>query len=67
MRVYLYDAESGLYEGEDFCDDRELNENDGITTLAPPTVMLGHVAVFDAELRRWKQVPIAESGGANNA
>jgi len=67
MRVYLYDTERGVYQGEDFCDDREVNDNDGVTTLAPPTVMPGHVAVFDAELRRWNQVPVAELRGASNA
>jgi hypothetical protein len=67
MRVYRYNIVSGLYEGADFCEDREFNENDGITTLAPPTVIPGHVAVFAAELCRWKPIPIEEFEKAGNA
>ena len=67
MRVYYYNTASGLYEGADFCDDRELDESDGITTLAPPSAIPEHVAVFDAELRSWKQVSIEEFERADNA
>jgi hypothetical protein len=54
MRVYMFDVRSGIYAGEDFCDENEIREEDGITTIAPPVAMPGHVAVYDPELGNWK-------------
>lgn len=67
MRVYRYNTVSGLYEGADFCDDREFNKNEGITTLPPPPAKPGHVAVFVAELSSWDQIPIKEFERADHA
>jgi hypothetical protein len=58
MKVYLFDPESGIYEGEDFCDNREINELDGMTLLEPSEAIPEHVKVYDPELRRWENVPI---------
>jgi hypothetical protein len=56
MRVYLFNAESGLYEGEDYCESKEIREEDGITTLSPPNKESGKVPVFDRNVGNWKLV-----------
>ncbi|GAM10745.1 hypothetical protein OR1_03042 [Geobacter sp. OR-1] len=57
MRVYLFDVDSGLYAGEDFCELKEVQEEDGITILSPPTGQPGVVPVFDRNSGNWKLVP----------
>ena len=36
MRVYLFDFESGIFEGEDYRNADEVVESEGITGNAPP-------------------------------
>lgn len=57
MKVYLFDVDSGLYEGEDYGEPSELNEREGITALAPPLSQPGQVPVYDRSLCNWKLVP----------
>ena len=66
MRVYLFNVENGLYEGEDFCDAKEIKPEEGITAVAPPDVQRGQAPVYDAELCRWRLVPIEVMGGRKN-
>lgn len=67
MKVYLFDSKSGIYEGEDFCDSSEIDENDGITALAPPDAEPGHVIVYDPVVRGWAQVSVeAMEGGSHD-
>jgi hypothetical protein len=56
MKVYLFDVDSGLYEGEDYSESEELDEREGITTLAPPVGQPGQVPVYDRSLGDWKLV-----------
>ena len=56
MKAYLFDRLSGLYEGEDFFDPGEINEDEGVTSIAPPTARSGHVPVYDPNKRDWKLV-----------
>ncbi len=67
MKVYLFDAKSGVYEGEDFCELQEVNECEGITAVAPPATAAGHVAVYDIRLRRWQAVTLAVAEVASRA
>lgn len=57
MRVYLFNVDNGLYEGEDFCDLKEAREEEGITTLSPPAKRSGEVPVFDRNAGCWKLIP----------
>ncbi len=59
MKVYLFDVTSGLYEGEDFVDPKEVRADEGITQLAPPAGEQGQLPVYDRDLDNWKLVPIA--------
>lgn len=58
MRVYLFDIDSGLYAGEDYCDAKEVKEEEGITVLSPPNRQPGDVPVFDRNAGNWKLVPV---------
>lgn len=58
MKAYLYEAGTGIYEGETFEEAAMLQHDDGITTVPPPEYGPGHVAVFDRERQVWELVPI---------
>lgn len=58
MKAYLFNTESGLYEGETFEDAAMLAYEDGITLLPPPDFGHGQVPVFDRFRKQWTVVPI---------
>lgn len=60
MKAYMYDVESGLYEGETFEDEDQIKFVDGLTTIAPPTFNHGQVAVFDINNQLWSLVSASE-------
>ena len=68
MKVYLFDTESGLYEGEDYWNPEEMAESEGITSIAPPTIHPGFVPIYDQRTNIWKLVSIPEfkGKGTNN-
>jgi hypothetical protein len=51
MKVYFYDRESGVYQGEGFESGTDLTE--GVTISAPPPYERGFVPVFDRDEGRW--------------
>lgn len=58
MKVYLFNIENGVYEGELFEEvDRLVNE-EGITTMAPPDYEHGQVPVFDRLKKEWAVIPV---------
>ena len=58
MKAYLYNEETGLYEGEDFVEDGTLQDEDGITRISPPEYEHGQVPVFDRQKKTWTVIPI---------
>jgi hypothetical protein len=58
MKVYLFDAQTGLYEGETFEEADMLAYVEGITTVLPPDYGEGQVPVFDRTRQVWEVVPI---------
>ena len=64
MKIYLFDATSGLYEGEDYWEPGEVSEADGATKLAPPKTQPGQLSVYDRTAGAWKSVP---AGNLKNA
>lgn len=58
MKVYLFDIDSGQYQGESFADANEVSDDNGVTKLPPPEKQSGQVPVYDRRLGRWKLVPI---------
>jgi hypothetical protein len=59
MKAYLYNTESGLYEGEVFEKSDLLQHKDGITPVAPPDYDRGQVPVFDLQKSSWTVIPVA--------
>ncbi len=57
MKVYLFDTQSGLYEGETFEDADILAYEDGITPIPPPDYGHGQVPVFDSHKNDWVVIP----------
>ncbi len=58
MKIYLFNRDTGLYEGEDFRDQSACNEQEGTTTIVPPAPCSGKVPVYDRDLGLWKLVAI---------
>lgn len=59
MKVYLFDPENGLFEGESFEEGDMLEFIEGVTTIAPPPYGAGEVPVFDRERQSWTLMPIS--------
>lgn len=58
MKVYLFNTESGLYEGETFEEADMLQYEEGITTVSPPAYEQGQVPVFDKRKNQWAVIPV---------
>lgn len=58
MKVYLFQTENGLYEGESFEDPAMLQYEDGLTTIPPPDYEHGQVPVFDHRKNEWVVIPV---------
>jgi hypothetical protein len=56
MRVYLFDTNSGLYEGEDFWETSEATEAEGVTNQPPPKAQPGQLPVYDRASSGWRLV-----------
>ena len=59
MKVYFYDSETGIYQGEGFADQAFSREEaivvpDYATEIAPPRYERGEVPVFDLSLNLWR-------------
>jgi len=58
MKVYLFDTQNGLFEGETFEDPAMLQYEEGITPVPPPEFEHGQVPVFDRSKSEWTVIPI---------
>lgn len=58
MKAYLFNTETGLYEGETFEDAAMLKYEDGITPVPPPDFDHGQVPVFDRSRNGWAVIPV---------
>jgi hypothetical protein len=58
MKVYLFNSENGLYQGETFEDAGMLQKQDGITAISPPDYEHGQVPVFDRKKSEWAVIPV---------
>lgn len=59
MKAYLYDPESGLYEGETFAETATLGHESGLTSIPPPDYRHGQVPFFDRRTKSWEVIPIS--------
>lgn len=61
MKIYFFDRDSGIYQGEEFEDDALVSEMDNATTVVPPpSCTKGEIAVFDPVAQRWDIRDLAE-------
>lgn len=58
MKAYLFNAETGLYEGETFEEAGMLQHEYGITRVPPPDYEHGQVPVFDIMNNVWNVMPL---------
>jgi hypothetical protein len=56
MKLYTFDTETGIYQGQDFGAESDININDGITGLAPPEYGHGQTPVYDFVHQHWDLV-----------
>jgi hypothetical protein len=57
MKAYLFNTESGLYQGETFEEPDMLQYEEGITPVPPPDYEHGQVPVFDHKKNEWAVIP----------
>ena len=60
MKIYYFDRDSGLYQGEEFENDALIPDIDEATTVAPPSWQKGEIPVFDPAAREWVIRSVAE-------
>ncbi|NVN97793.1 MAG: hypothetical protein HXX17_00605 [Geobacteraceae bacterium] len=58
MRAYLYDLETGLYQGETFEYEEIIDSGEGITRVAPPEHKSGYLALFVRNSGTWRVVTV---------
>ncbi|MDD2583129.1 MAG: hypothetical protein PHR66_14155 [Desulfuromonadaceae bacterium] len=58
MKVYLFNSENGLYEGETFENADTIKHVAGMTTVPPPDYGHGQVPVFDCSRNEWSLIPV---------
>ncbi len=58
MKVYLFNDENGLYQGETFIKDDKLQGEEGVTQIPPPVYESGQVPVFDHLKKEWVVIPV---------
>jgi len=66
MKAYLFNIENGIYSGEDFVDDRDIRESDGITAQTPPDFQPGTVPVFDSSSGQWRLISVTALRSVEN-
>lgn len=59
MKIYLFDTQNGLYEGESFEETDMLQYEDGVTPVPPPEYEQGQVPVFDRRKNEWAVIPVS--------
>lgn len=62
MKIYRFNIENCLYLGEDFCLPDDLQDEDGVTTVAPPAPVADTVPVFDPSSGQWSLVSLNSLG-----
>jgi hypothetical protein len=58
MKVYLFNAENGLYQGETFAEADKIKLEDGITSIPVPEYNHGEIPIFDLRENAWAVKPI---------
>lgn len=58
MKLYTFDTETGLYLGQDFGNEKDINVSEGITDLAPPDFNHGETPLFDINNQQWVVIEI---------
>jgi hypothetical protein len=56
MRAYLFDTETGLYEGETYEYAQFVKPEDGLTAVPVPSYAKGQVPIYDAKAMQWHLV-----------
>ncbi len=59
MRIYYYDPNTGIYQGEDFADERFRGRGVFIippyaTSIAPPDCNPGQAPFYNAKIKKWE-------------
>jgi hypothetical protein len=57
MKVYLFDTQNGLFEGETFEEPDMLKYEEGMTPIPPPEYEHGQIPVFDHRKNGWAVIP----------
>ncbi len=73
MKIYLFNPDTGVYQGEDFADQEPMRRGcqdqlpSYATAISPPSYGRGEVPVFRADENRWEILPVAAAAVENVA
>jgi len=56
VRIYFFDAMTGIYQGEAFEEERLAERTDGVTNIPPPVYPSGQIPVYDQATACWTLV-----------
>lgn len=59
MKAFLFDTETGVYQGETFEYDDKIYESEGMTAIESPSYGCGQVPVFDTLKREWNLMDVS--------
>lgn len=65
MKIYFYNSETGVYQGESFGTEIDVHGRDGVTTVPPPAYGKGTIPVFDTQRKLWTVVALAKVKESN--
>ncbi len=60
MKVYFFDTETGIYQGEDFEVEQVIQHENGVTTVRPPTYGKGEIPIYDPRVECWSIVSVED-------
>jgi len=66
VKVYYFCPETGVYQGEGFLDESDLDKVDGATTIAPPSYSRGEVPFFDISIQDWALHELQQNDGSGS-
>jgi hypothetical protein len=59
VKVYYFSPETGIFQGDDYLDEHQLDVTEGVTRIAPPEYARGEVPIFEAVTQRWLVVKVS--------
>lgn len=61
MKIYFYDEDTGIFQGETFEGEKAVNFLAGATSVPPPAYGKGDIPVYDFSTKCWVVMSLADA------